>query len=54
METRTLVELMELLVERVDEITLLEELHVSSEELVERFEDKVEAHFTRLLKLVED
>lgn len=50
----TLEELKELLKERVDPDLLLEELDLSTEELVDRFEDKIATRFVRLLTLVED
>lgn len=49
----TLEELKEQLKERVDPDLLLEELNISTEELVDRFEDKIEQRFNRLLILVE-
>jgi len=52
--TITLEELKELLIERVDPDLLLEELELSSEDLVDRFEDRIEAKFSRLYKLVEE
>lgn len=51
--TLTLEELKEQLKERVDPDLLLEELNISTEELVDRFEDKIEQRFNRLLILVE-
>lgn len=51
---RTLEELKELLKERVDPDLLLEELSISTEELVDRFEDKIESRFMRLLVLVDE
>lgn len=45
----TLEELKEHLVS-VDEITLLEMFNISSEELVERFEDKIEEKYDQLIK----
>lgn len=51
--TLTLEELSELLKERVDPDLLLEELNISTEELVDRFEDKIEQRFNRLVTLVE-
>lgn len=51
---RTLEELKELLKERVDPDLLLEELNISTEELVDRFEDKIEIRFTKLLVLVDE
>lgn len=50
----TLEELKELLKERVDPDLLLEELGLSTEDLVDRFEDKIEAKFSKLITLVED
>lgn len=43
----TLTELIDWLA-TLDEISLMELLDVSSEDLVERFEDKIEANFTYL------
>ena len=51
--TITLEELCELLRERVDPDLLLEELDISTEELVDRFEDKIEQRFKRLVTLIE-
>lgn len=39
---------------RYDEITLLEVLDVSSEELVERFEDIIEEHYEMLAEELSD
>lgn len=50
----TFEELCEKLKERVDPDLLVEELNLSSEEIVDRFEDKIEARFSRLYRLVED
>lgn len=50
----TLEELCERLRERVDPDLLLEELGLSTEDLVDRFEDKIEAKFSKLIALVED
>ena len=50
----TLEELCDLLKERVDPDLLLEELNLSSEDLVDRFEDKIAQRFNRMLQLVED
>jgi hypothetical protein len=47
-------ELMELLAERYDEITLLELLDISSEELVERFSDKIEQRYEKLQQELDD
>lgn len=51
--TMTLEELKEQLKDRVDPDLLLEELDISTEELVDRFEDKIEQKFNRLTLLVE-
>lgn len=48
----TLEELKELLKERVDPDLLVDELGLTTEELVERFEDKIEIKFTRLQRLI--
>ena len=50
----TLEELKQLLKERVDPDLLLEELNISTEELVDRFDDKIAQRFRRLKILVED
>jgi hypothetical protein len=39
---------------RLDEITVLEALDLSSEEIIDRFEDIVEKRFDLLLPLVDD
>ena len=39
--SRTFDELLEYLAEQVDEVTLLEVLEITSDELVNRFEDKI-------------
>lgn len=44
----TLEELKSRLADNYDEITILEVLHISSEDLVERFEDRVEKYYDRL------
>lgn len=49
----TLADLKEKL-KRLDEITLMEELEISSEDLVERFEDHIELKFERLSCELED
>ena len=49
----TLEELKQLLKERVDPDLLLEELNISTEELVDRFEDKIAQRFNKLKVLVE-
>lgn len=38
----------------LDEITLMEELEISSEDLIERFEDHIELKFERLCREYED
>lgn len=50
----TLVEMMTLLSEQYPEDLLLELLEINSEELVERFSDKIEAKFESLQKQLED
>lgn len=50
----TLEELCEKLKERVDPDFLLDELNISTEELVDRFQDKIEQRFSRMVILVED
>jgi hypothetical protein len=50
----TLEELKSRLADNYDEITILEVLHISSEDLVERFEDRVEKYFDRLADEFED
>ncbi len=50
----TLEELCEVLKERVDPDLLLDELNISTEELVDRFQDKIEQRFSRMVILVED
>lgn len=50
----TLEELKEKLVERVDPDLLVDELELSTEDIVDRFEDMIEAKFRKLLALVED
>lgn len=47
-------ELKEQLAARLDEITLLELLDVSSEDLVEQFEDVIEANFEKFAQAVEE
>jgi hypothetical protein len=39
---------------RLDEVTLLEVLDISSEELVDRFEDIIEDNYEDLLEEIED
>lgn len=51
--TTTLTELQEKL-KRLDEVTLLETLNISSEELVDRFSDIIENKYDELLPQVED
>lgn len=50
----TLEELKELLVERVDPDLLVDELGLSTQEIVDRFDDKIAQRFSRLLAIVED
>ena len=50
----TLEELKELIKDRVDPDLLCYELELSTEDLVDRFEDKIEANFRKLFELVED
>ncbi len=38
----------------LDEITLMEELEISSEDLIERFEDHIELKFDRLCREYEE
>lgn len=49
----TLQELCELLKERVDPDLLVEELNLSTEDIVDRFEDRIEAKFSKLITLVD-
>lgn len=51
--TYTLEELKEKLI-RFDEIILLELLEISSEEIINRFEDLIELNYEKLSKEVED
>lgn len=46
----TIEEIKERLLQEYDQDTLLELLDISAEELLERFHDKVEANYNRLLK----
>ena len=39
---------------RLDEISLLEILHITAEELVDRFEDRIEAMFDDLVDELDD
>ena len=50
---RTYAELLERL-KQVDEISLLEILEVSSEDIVDRFEDRIEHKLTELINEFED
>jgi len=50
----TLEELCERLKERVDPDLLLEELGLSTEDLVDRFEDRIAQRFNKMLQLVDD
>jgi hypothetical protein len=51
--TITLEELCELLKERVDPDLLVEELNLSTEDIVDRFEDRIESKFNKLIALVD-
>lgn len=46
----TLEELKERLAQQVDEVTLLELLDISAEDIVERFSDEIEEKFDKLCK----
>ena len=46
----TLPELMSRLADRVDEVTLLEVLDIKADDLVEAFEERIEARFEALVK----
>lgn len=46
----TLEELKQALANQLDEVGILEALHITSEELVERFEDKIEQYYPKLVK----
>lgn len=50
----TLEELKERLAERLDEITLLELLNITSYDLVERFSDLIENNYDKLQKEIND
>lgn len=50
----TLEELKEKLAKRVDEITLLEVLEITAEDIVERFSDKIEDQIEELTELVDE
>jgi hypothetical protein len=50
----TLEELKERLADRLDEITLLELLNITSYDLVERFSDLVEDNYDKLQKEIND
>jgi hypothetical protein len=50
----TLVELKEKLVEQVDEITLIEILNLTTEDIVEAFSDKIEEQYEKLQKEYDD
>lgn len=39
---------------RIDEVTLMELLEISSEDIVERFGDKIEEKYEKLVETVED
>ena len=40
--------------EKLDEVELLELLYITSQELVEKFQDKIEDNFDRLTKEIDD
>jgi len=46
----TVEELKTLLKQQVDEISLLEVLEISAEDIVDRFEDKIEERYDRLVR----
>ena len=50
----TIEELKEKLAERLDEVTLLDLLGITSYDLVERFADLIEDKYDKLLKEIED
>ena len=50
----TIEELKQKLAERLDEVTLLDLLGITSYDLVERFEDLIEDKYDKLLKEIED
>lgn len=54
MHSLTLEELKEKLADRLDEITLLELLGITSYDLVERFSDVIEDHYDKLMKEIDD
>ena len=47
-------EVKERLAAQIDEVTLLELLNISAEDIVERFEDFIEDNFEKCCKAVED
>lgn len=44
---RTIVELLEWISDNIDEVTLLEVLEINSEDLVDRFSDKIEQNIQK-------
>lgn len=50
----TLEELCEKLLVRYDADLLLEVLQISATEILERFEDKIEIHMTKLLEAIDE
>lgn len=52
--TYTLEELCALLKERVDPDLLIDELGLTTEDIVDRFEDIIESRFNKLILLIED
>jgi hypothetical protein len=53
-KTASLEELKERLADRLDEITLLELLNITSYDLVERFSDLIEDNYDKLQKEIND
>lgn len=51
--TLTHEELKEKLAQQFDELTLCDLLRITPQDLVDAFEDRVEAYYTRLLKEIE-
>lgn len=51
--TLTFKEVLESL-KQVDEVTLLEVLDISSEDIVDRFEDKVDERYEKALEVISD
>lgn len=49
----TIVELKEKLAQQFDEVTLLEILNITAEDIVDRFEDKIEENYKKLKGMVD-